>query len=195
MLRWIPVAVVLLMVAGCGPTPEQQYDAALQDFESAQSRLDGLRPAFDAAREKAQRSVYQEIAGKTLEESASDALSQLQGLTDGTLTGQPAGDGTAADADNRPMGDPDAALDQLLAAHEQMQEVQAAATASITQSSDLTKKINTPGTPENKRFEEVFEAMPEVKAYRRQENRVERAQQALEAAEAALPEPAGSDAS
>jgi hypothetical protein len=49
-------------------------------------------------------------------------------------------------------------------------------------------KIKVPGTPEAKRFEEVLAKMPEVQAYRRQEERLARAKQAAEEAEAALPD-------
>ncbi len=202
MLQRISLALVVLMVvAGCGPTPQQKYDAAVRDYERAQSRLDNLRPAFDAAREKAVLKVCKEIAGTTPEESAANALSQLQGgLDDGSLLGQLTGDQASGDQaagakkDNRPVGDADAALDQLMAAQKKMQEVQSAATAPVVEAQKVMTKIKTPGTPENKRFDEVFAAMPEVKAYQRQEKRVERAQQAVDDAEAALPETERSDA-
>ena len=52
---------------------------------------------------------------------------------------------------------------------------------------ETMQKINTPGTPEAKRVEEVLAEMPEAKAYHRQEERLARAEEALDAAEAALP--------
>jgi hypothetical protein len=48
-------------------------------------------------------------------------------------------------------------------------------------------KIKTPGTPEAKKFEEKLAAMPEVKAYERQQKRLERAQQEVEESEKDLP--------
>jgi hypothetical protein len=189
----------LLVLAGCEPSAQEKYDTAVRAYERAESRLDNLRPAYDAAREKAALVVCKEIAGTTPEESAMSALTQLEGLTDQALAGQAgtdeAGTGEAADgqpvagpgAETRPVGDADAALDQLLAAHQQMQETQAAAMAPIAKVSETMTKIKTPGTPEAKRFEEVLATMPEVRAYQRQEKRVERAKQAVEDAEAALP--------
>lgn len=183
--------LMLAVVAGCGPTPQQKYDQAVRDFERAQARLDNLRPAYDAAREKATLAVCKEIAGTTPEESAMGALTQLEGFADQALAGQADGSKPAADSDaakKKPIGDADAAIDQLLAAHKTMQEQQAAATAPITKAYQTMNKIKTPGTPEAKRFEEVLAGMPEVKAYQRQERRVERAKQAVDEAEAALPD-------
>jgi hypothetical protein len=72
-----------------------------------------------------------------------------------------------------------------------MQQQAADLTAPITKARETMKLINTPGTPEAKRVEAILADQPEVKAYRRQEKRVERAQTALDAAEAQLPGAAG----
>jgi hypothetical protein len=68
-----------------------------------------------------------------------------------------------------------------------MQEQAAALTEPITKARETMKLINTPGTPEAKRVDELIADLPEVKAYRRQEKRVERMQKAVDEAEALLP--------
>jgi hypothetical protein len=68
-----------------------------------------------------------------------------------------------------------------------MQEQAAALTEPIAKARETMKLINTPGTPEAARVEALLADQPEVKAYRRQEKRVARAQEAVDAAEAQLP--------
>jgi hypothetical protein len=184
----------LAAITACvpAPTPQQNYDNALKNLERAEARLDNLRPAYDAARERAALAVCEEIAGTTPEASAEGAIAHLETLlTDGaaTTTDKPLDEGTKAGAAKRkpPLGDADAALDQLLDAHKQMQEQAAALTEPITKARETMKLINTPGTPEAARVEALLADQPEVKAYRRQEKRVARAQEAVDAAEAQLP--------
>lgn len=181
MYRSLPVFLILLV--GCGPTPQEEYDLALSILNKQQERLDALRPAYDAAQQKAAQMVCKEIAGVTPEESASAALGQLQDILGQTVDAQtPA----TQPADMTNVNDADAALDQLIAAQADFQEKQAAISEPIQKANEVMQQINTPGTPEHKRYEEVLEDMPEVKAYRRQEDRVERAQKLADAAEAAV---------
>jgi len=188
----------LTAITACvpAPTPQENYDAALKNLERVEARLDNLRPAYDAARERAALTVCEEIAGTTPEASAEGAIAHLESLLTGgpaTTADNPAEDKADGDAAKTkpPLGDADAALDQLLDAHKQMQQQAADLTAPITRARETMKLINTPGTPEAKRVEALLADQPEVKAYRRQEKRVERAQTALDAAEAQLPGAAG----
>jgi len=177
------LAILLVVLVGCRPSPQQEYDTALSIVNRQQERLDALRPAYDAARHKAALVVCKEIAGVTPDESASVALEQLQGIL-GQAVDTPAPANQATDKLN--VNDADAAIDQLIAAQASFQEQQVAISAPMAKANEVMNNINTPGTPEAKRFEEVLSAMPEVKAYKRQEERLERAQQAADAAEAAL---------
>ena len=45
----------LTAITSCvpAPTPQENYDAALKNLERVEARLDNLRPAYDAARERA----------------------------------------------------------------------------------------------------------------------------------------------
>ena len=76
----------------------------------------------------------------------------------------------------------------MIAAQQDVQEKQAALTAPVAKANEVMAKIKTPGTPENKQYEEKLAAMPEVKSYERQQKRVENAQKAVEEAEAAAEE-------
>src|SRR5688500_10795317 len=80
--------LVLVAIAGCGPNAQEKYDAAVKDLERAQARLDNLRPAYDAARDKAALAVCKEIAGVTPDESAMAALAQLEGAADQAVASQ-----------------------------------------------------------------------------------------------------------
>jgi chromosome segregation ATPase len=187
--------LILAALTGCmpAPTPQENYDAAMKNLERVEARLDNLRPAYDAARKQAALQVCEEIAGTTPEASAEGAIANLEALlTDGaaaTTTDKSTDEKTDGDAAKTtpPIGDADAALDQLLDAHKQMQEQAAALTAPITKARETMKLINTPGTPEAKRVDELVAKMPEAKAYLRQEKRVARAQKAADEAEALLP--------
>jgi hypothetical protein len=181
----LSIALFVLALPGCAPSAQEEYDAALRNLERSESRLDNLRPAFDAAVKQAKQTVCKEIAGVTTEEQTEAALANIEGLLSGAT--EAAQTEAAADPQGRPVGDPDAALDQLLGAHADLQKQTAALTAPLAKATETMKLINTPGTAEAKRYEAVLAEMPEVKAYRRQEKRVERAQAALDAAEAALP--------
>jgi hypothetical protein len=188
---FILCVLILTSLPGCvpAPTPQENYETALKNLERSEARLDNLRPAYDAARDRAAQAVCQEIAGATPETSAEGAIKQLEGLLSGNVgTNEAVGD-AAGDADKKqpPIGDADAALDQLLGAHKQMQEQAAALTEPITKARETMKLINTPGTAEAKLVEERIATLPEVKAYLRQEKRVERMQQAVDEAEALLP--------
>jgi hypothetical protein len=180
--------LVLVTIAGCGPSAQEEYDAAVKDLERAQTRLDNLRPAYDAGREKATLAVCKEIAGVTPDESVMAALAQLEGAPHQAVASQATDSQPAASPSgaNKHTSDDDA-IDKLLAAHKTMQEQQAAVTGPIAKAYDTMNKIKTPGTPEAKRFEEVLAKMPEVEAYQRQEKRVERAKQAVDDAESDLP--------
>jgi hypothetical protein len=183
----------LVAIAGCGPSAQEKYDVAVKDLERAQARLDGLRPAYDAAREKAALVVCKEIAGVTPDESAVAALKQLEGAADPVGASQAVDNQPKANASGgkKRTSDADDAIDQLLAAHKNMQQQQAAMTGPIAKAYETMNKIKTPGTPEAKRFEEVLAKMPEIEAYQRQEKRCERAKQAVDDAEADLPETDG----
>lgn len=181
MYRSLPILLILLV--GCGPTAQEEYDTALSILNRQQERLDALRPAYDAAQQKAALLVCKEIAGVTPDEAGTAALEQLQGILSEPAGTQPAANQTT-DALN--VNDVDAAIDQLIAAQETFQEKQASLSAPITKAHEVMQQINTPDTPEHKRYEEVLAGMPEVQAYERQEKRVARAQQAADAAEAAL---------
>jgi hypothetical protein len=127
--------------------------------------------------------VCKEIAGVTPEESAAAALQQLGGIMSG------AADGAAeenTEVKTKDVGDIDQTIDNLLAAHEGLKDQQVALSGPIQKVNEVMAKIKTPGTAEAKRFEEVLAQMPEAQAYTRQEERLKRAQEAADAAEAAL---------
>src|SRR3954451_10111838 len=86
---FISIGLCLILLSGCGESPQQKYDAAVRELERTQERLDSLRPAFDTARQTAANAVCREIAGTTPEESASAAL---QGLGDVLNAAPPAAD-------------------------------------------------------------------------------------------------------
>jgi len=172
--------LLLSGLAGCaGPSPQEEYNTAVNVLNAEQARLDNLRPAYDAARQTAILAVCKELAGATPDELTTAAFEQLQGLVGGNLESQ-------ADDDQKP-GDIDATIDQLLSAQSAMAEQSKALLGSAGKAGEVMEKIKTPGTAEHKRFVEVLAAMPEVQAYERQEKRLERAEQAVERAEAALP--------
>jgi hypothetical protein len=177
--------LALLVVVGCsvGPTPQEEYDAAMKNLDRLQERLDALRPAYDLAQQKAALQVCTEITGTTPDESAGAALEQLEGIMNQAADAQAAADQSA---DKKPVGDVDDAIDKLMTAQKTINETQAAISAPLQQTSEVMRKIHTPDTPEAKRYEEVLAGMPEVKAYKRQEDRVARAEKAADAAEAKL---------
>src|SRR4051812_23543065 len=74
---FISIGLCLILLSGCGESPQQKYDAAVRELERTQERLDSLRPAYDTARQTAANAVCREIAGTTPEESASAALQGL----------------------------------------------------------------------------------------------------------------------
>ena len=160
-----------------------EYDTALSVLNRQQERLDALRPAYDAARQTATLTVCKEIAGFTPDESATAALEQLGGILGGAGD-EPAAENTAANTTD--VGDIDQTIDNLLAAQENLADQQTALSGPIQKVNEVMTKIKTPGTPEAKQFEEVLAQMPEAQAYTRQEERVKSAQEAVEAAEAAL---------
>jgi hypothetical protein len=179
--------IVLATAIGCGQSPQEKYDEAVDARTRAQRRLDNLRPAYDTAKQTAMLQVCKEIAGTTPEESQLGMLKELTGTADAATT-EPAADATADTAKKKkPIGDADAAIDSLMAAEKKMGEKSAAASASILQVSDVMNKIKTPGTPENKRLEEVLAGMPEAEAYLRQEQRVKDAKEDEEDAAKDLP--------
>ncbi len=179
MRRFSTLLLMLVGLTGCGPTPQQQHDSAVRALNRAQERLDALRPAYDAARQTAALAVCKEITGATPEESAAAAL---KGLNEAMTL--PAADPAA---DKKQPANIDDTIDKLIAAQQNVQEQQAALTAPIEKANEVMNQIKTPGTPEAKKFEEALAKMPEVQAYERQQKRLEEAQQAVDATEAALP--------
>jgi hypothetical protein len=136
MLRGLAVVVVVLV--GCGPSAQDEYDAALSVLNRQQERLDALRPAYDAARQTATLTVCKEIAGFTPDESATAALDQLGGILGG------AGEGAASDnteANTKDVGDLDQTIDNLLAAQENLAGRQAALSGPIEKVNEVMNKI------------------------------------------------------
>src|SRR3954468_24826104 len=192
MLRRLSILLALVtVVGGCGPSAKEKYDAAVQEVDRAQAQLDKLRPAYDTARQAAANAVCREIAGTTPEESASAALQGLGDVLNPTTAAVPdeskKGDVAKKPSSGRKGDELDKTIDNLIAAQKDATEKQAALTAPVAKANEVMMKIKTPGTPEAKKFEEKLAAMPEVKAYKRQQNRLERAQQELEEAEKDLP--------
>jgi hypothetical protein len=177
-------AVALLhlpLVAGCIDMAQEEYNRALQQVNLEQERLDGLRPAYDAARQTAMQTVYKEITGSTPEDSAAATLSQIESIAAGAGA-QPTGEAKGDDIDR--------AIDQLTKMQEVIEKSQGALSGGIGGTNEVMTKIKTPGTPEFKRFEEVLAAMPEVQTYERQKKRLENASKAALEAEAKLPDAA-----
>ena len=187
--RFAILFVSLLLFSGCGPSPKEKYDDAVRELDRAQAQLDNLRPAYDAARQTAANAVCREIAGTTPEESASAALQGLGDVLNQTAIGKP-DEGKQA-ANTKKASDIDKTIDNLIAGEKKVQEKQAELSAPVAKANEVMTKIKTPGTPEAKRFREKLAAMPEVRAYERQQKRVERAQHDVDEAEAALPNAAG----
>ncbi|HEX5472417.1 MAG TPA: hypothetical protein VFW73_11050 [Lacipirellulaceae bacterium] len=198
MLRRLTVLLAFLtLFSGCGPSPKEKYDDAVRELEQAQSRLDNLRPAYDQARQTAANAVCREIAGTTPEESASAAL---QGL--GNVLNQPAPATTDQSkkeeakknetgkkvATGRRGDELDKTIDGLIAAEKNAQQKESALTAPVAKAEEVMTKINTPRTPEHKRYEEKLNSMPEVQAYNRQQRRVEGAKKDVDEAKKALPQ-------
>jgi ribosome-binding protein aMBF1 (putative translation factor) len=173
------LAALWIVLVGCGPSAEEQYDAALRAVERQQERLDALRPAYDAARRTAALAVCKEIAGFTPDESATAALNQLESALTQAADAQTAVNQSAG---KPKISDTDDAIDRLLTAHEALSAQQAALSAPMLKAAEVMNKIETPGTAEANRFEEVLAQMLEVQAYKRQEERLERAKKAAEAA-------------
>jgi outer membrane murein-binding lipoprotein Lpp len=192
MLRRFSILLVLVtVVSGCAPSAKEKYDAAVQEVDRAQAQLDKMRPGYDAARQTAANAVCREITGTSPEESQTatvgDVLNQL--------TVAPPDEAKKADgAKGAPAGKKGDELDKLVdsavAAQKDLAQKQAALTAPIAKLNEVQKVMNnikTPGTPEAKKFEEKLAAMPEVKAYERQQRRLELAQKEVEEAEKDLP--------
>jgi hypothetical protein len=178
---------ILVMLVGCGQSPQEKYDEAVDNYTRMQKRLDNLRPAYDAARQTAIMAVCKQITGTTPEESQIGMLKELTGVADEGAT-EPAADAALeVGKKKKPIGDADAAIDSLMAAEKKMGEKSAAASASVLKVSEVMSKIKTPGTPENKKLEDELAAMPEAQAYKRQEKRVEDAKEDMEDAEKDLP--------
>jgi hypothetical protein len=179
--------LVVVGLSGCAPSAEEKLKQAERDLERAESRLDSLRPAYDEARKTAENAVCKEIAGVTVEESANAALAGLGNVLNQTAVPAPAEGAAPADGkapSGKKVSDIDATIDNLIAAQQDVQQKQATLTAPLAKANETMGKIRTPGTPENKKFEEKFSAMPEVQAYERQLKRVEKAKEALEEAKA-----------
>jgi hypothetical protein len=184
----------LATFSGCGLSAQEKYDEAVRELDRAQAQLDKLRPAYDTARQTAANVVCKEIAGTTPEESASAALAGLGNVLNQPTDAQAAA--AAADAKQAVEGkkaatgrkgdELDKTIDSLIAGQKELQEKQAAITAPVAKAQEVMNKIKTPGTPEAKRFEEKLATMPEAQAYDRQQKRVERAQQDVDEAKAAL---------
>ena len=192
MLRRFSILLVLVtVVSGCGPSAKEKYDAAVQEVDRAQAQLDKMRPAYDAARQTAANAVCREIAGTSPEESESATMGDvLNQLTAAPPDEGKKVDGTKAARSGRKGDELDKLIDNASATQKDLLEKQAALTAPIAKLNEVKKVMNnikTPGTPEAKKYEEKLAAMPEVKAYERQQKRLERAQQDVEEAEKELP--------
>ncbi|HEY4234802.1 MAG TPA: hypothetical protein VGM76_15315 [Lacipirellulaceae bacterium] len=192
--RLFLLPAMLMLLAGCGQSAQEKYDEAVDNMTRMQRRLDNLRPAYDAAKQTATMQVCKEITGSTPEESQLGMLKELTGTADEISADQAADVKAEPGVKKKPIGDADAAIDSLMAAEKKMGEKSAAASTSVLKVNDVLNKIKTPGTPENKRFEEVFNALPEVEAYNRQAERVKDAKEDVEDAKKDLPggEPAES---
>jgi hypothetical protein len=179
--------IVSVALAGCGQSAQEKYDEAVDNLTRAKAQLDHLRPAYDAAKQAATLAVCKEISGTTPEESQLGMLKELTGAAE-EANKEPSAEAPADPTQKKkPIGDADAAIDSLMAAEKKMGEKSAAASASVLKTNDVMNKIKTPGTSENKRFEEVFNAMPEVEAYNRQQKRVADAKEDVADAEKDLP--------
>jgi hypothetical protein len=172
--------VVMVLFSGCGPTAQDLYDEAARQMKLQQERLDNLRPAYDAARQKTMLAVTKELAGATPDENAQNALQQLDehsasvGATDLLA-------GTNQDQ-------LDAAVEHLTKMQSVIESQQGVLLSGAAKIQETMKNIDTPGTAEHKRFEEMLGAMPEVQAYRRQEQRLNEAKETLAEAEKVLAE-------
>ena len=192
MLRRSSIFLVLvLVISGCGPSAKEKYDAAVQEVDRAQAQLDKMRPAYDAARQTAANAVCREIAGVSPEESESATMGDvLNQLTAATPDEGKKVDGAKTAPSGRKGDELDKLVDSANAAQKDLLQKQAALAAPIAKLNEVKKVMNnikTPGTPEAKKFEEKLAAMPEVKAYERQQKRLERAQHDVEEAEKELP--------
>jgi hypothetical protein len=137
-------------------------------------------PSYLAAKQTAMRAVCKEFAGVTPDEALTGTLGQLDSMSKSLQDQQ-------AEAAAKP-GDIDALIANQEAALKQLGTL----TGSGGKVGEVMKNIQTPGTPEAKRYEEVFNALPEVQAYLRQEQRLARAKQTVLDAEAKLPDHAAS---
>jgi molybdopterin converting factor small subunit len=190
--RFYILLLLVTVVSGCGgPSAKEKYDAAVQEVDRAQAQLDKMRPAYDAAAMTARNAVCREITGTSPEESETatvgDVLNQLNAA-------QPDEGKKADGAKPAPAGKKGDELDKLIdsatAAQKDLAQKQASLAAPIAKLNEVQKVMNnikTPGTPEAKKFEEKLAAMPEVKAYQRQQRRLEIAQKDVEEAEKDLP--------
>jgi hypothetical protein len=187
------LVVFLTLFVGCGPSPKEKYDAAVQEVDRQQAQLDKLRPAYDAAVVTATNAVCREITGTSPEESESAAL---QGVGDmlNQIAAPPAEGKKVEGAKKASAGRKGDELDKIIenasAAQKDLQEKQAALTAPVAKVGEVKKVMNnikTPGTPEAKRFQEKLAEFQEVQTYQRQQKRLERAQQEVVEAEKDLP--------
>jgi hypothetical protein len=170
--------LALMVFTGCGPSAQDLYDEAARQVKLQQERLDNLRPAYDAARQKAILAVTRELAGATPDENAQNALKQLEGISASV-----GGTDLLAGSNQDQL---DAAIDHMTKMQSAIESQQSTLLGGVVKINETMKNIETPGTPENKRFEEMLAAMPEVQAFRRQENRLEEATKTMLEAEKAL---------
>ena len=132
--RFYLLPAIVLVFAGCGQSAQEKYDEAVDNLTRVQKRLDNLRPAYDAAKQTAMLTVCKEISGTTPDESAVAMLGQLEGVA-AQAAKEPAADATATPGQKKkPVGDPDAAIDQLISAQKSVADQQAAAAAPDRQS-------------------------------------------------------------
>ncbi len=195
MLRRFSILLVLVtVVGGCGPSAKEKYDAAVQEVDREQAQLDRLRPAYDAARLTAANDVCREIAGTTPEESEGAALEGLSNVLKDTTLAPPEeakkGDDKKKPGSGRKVDELDKVIGDFAAAQKEAAGKQAsltAITAPVAKAKEVMSKIKTPGTPEAKKFEEKLATMQQVKAYERQQRRLEIAQKEADEAEKDLP--------
>jgi len=163
MMRRLPILLMLFSV-GCGPSAQEQYDMAMNRLERERTQLALLRPAYDAAIQRATASVVQESAGVALDEMLAGLQQQVGGLD-----AKPAADGQ----------DPFQMAEDLAARQQTAQE-------GLAKVGDALVAARQPDPAQNERIQELLQADSDYQAYLKQQARVERALKAVEEAEAAL---------
>ena len=159
------VAVCLIAVAGCGPTPQERYNTALSILEQERVDLQRARPGYVQAMDDAAQAVVRDIAGASSQDMLNEARKSLE-----------------EDRANPPQG-----FQAVIDSTEEHIARERDFTARSKPVHEATMKTLTPGTPEFQRVEKLAAADARYKAYQQQLARVERATKAVNEAESALP--------